>query len=89
MQAIWKFQIDDGVAEMPEGAHVLSVGVQDGKIMAWALVDTDAPKEGRLFRIYGTGMLLGPLSTARAYESRFLGTVFSGPFVWHVFEAER
>ena len=40
---IWKFSIPfsppSGLAQMPQGAKVLSAGVQDNDIVIWALVD--------------------------------------------------
>ena len=57
----------------------LHVAVQDSIITIWALVDTEAPLISRRFKVIGTG---GAITD---YE-KFLGTVFQGPLVWHVFD---
>jgi hypothetical protein len=67
---------------MPEGAHVLTVGMQVGEIIAWATVDPDAPREERTFLVRGTGHKLN------GREGRYIGTVFPGSLVFHVFEAK-
>jgi hypothetical protein len=83
---IWKFQldrVDSQQISMPKEAQVLSVAMQHGNICIWATVSPDAPNEDRVFEIRGTG---NPLP-ADFYEDRiFIGTVFDGPYVWHVFE---
>ena len=66
---------------LPQAANVINVGVQDGTITLWAMVDTDAPSEEITIRIYGTGQEIDP--NLVLYP---LGTVFDGPYVWHVFE---
>ena len=58
MLTIHKFPFattDNVTIEMPEGALILDVQVQEHIPCLWALVDPDAPKVGRSFRIYGTG----------------------------------
>jgi hypothetical protein len=69
--------------DLPAGAHVLTVQVQDHVPMAWAIVDTDAPKQPREFEIFGTGWELPPGS-----QLRYISTIQaqSGRLVWHVFE---
>ena len=73
---------DYPVVSMQKGARVLSVGVQHGQIQVWALVNPEAPKELRRFRIAGTGH---PLEE-ELERLRFIGTVQMGDFVWHIFE---
>ena len=67
-------------------AKILSVGIQNPhKISMWALVDPDIEKAiVRTIGIVGTGNHIA-FSTEKG-DNRFLGTVFDGPFVWHVFE---
>ncbi len=80
--------------EMPQGARIL--GVQVVKAMGgylgvlevetpciWALVNTEEGKTvRRMFRVYGTGRpIKEPLESLT-----YIGTVQTGPFVWHVFE---
>ena len=85
MKTIWKYPIqEEAIFEMPKGAEILSVQVQDGLPTLWALVDPDAPKERRGFLVVGTGWKLSHewFSQARI----FIGTVQLGGFVWHIFE---
>jgi hypothetical protein len=81
MSAVWKFQIawDQPAVEMPDGAKVLTAAVQDQTVCIWALVDPDAPKVRRHFRVYGTGH-------KHPGDGRYISTVFMGPLVFHVFE---
>lgn len=41
--------------EMPKGAEILAVQLQDREPQIWALVDENAEKETRTFRVIGTG----------------------------------
>ena len=52
-------------------------------VCLWAVVNTEEAKlVRRLFRIYGTGReIKEPLESLN-----YIGTVQTGPFVWHVFE---
>lgn len=51
----------------------------------WVEVDSDVSEEIRTFEVYGTGhMIKAELGKARAY----VGTVFEGPFVWHIYEVK-
>lgn len=71
--------------EMPEGARVLSVGVQgDDAMVVWALVDPEAKKVVRRFAVYPTG-----LSEVSEHPVNFVGTVMfeRGRLVFHVFNA--
>lgn len=81
MKKVWKFSIDldDHVTiDMPGGAELLHVGLQDG-IKIWALVDPHQPLEKRRFRVAGTGH---PIDV----DVDPVGTVMDGRFVWHIFE---
>lgn len=66
---------------MPEGARLLSVQLQGGKICLWAIVDPSSRPQARCIRIAGTGH---PIEDGLA----FIGTVqtVGGVLVWHVFE---
>lgn len=71
------------VVRLRVGAKVLSVGTQrPGWITLWVEVDPEAVEQNRTFFVVGTGHHI----PERA--GRFLGTVFDGPFVWHVYEAK-
>ena len=81
--------------EMPQGTRILAVQGQKqilgeflGPMAAetvclWAMSNTEESKTvRRMFRIYGTGKPINedPL------DLDYIGTVQTGPFVWHVFE---
>lgn len=83
--------------EMPQGARILAVQILAGPIIAnglgvssrretpylWAWSNTDeSRKVRRMFRIYGTGR---PIEEDPA-DLDYIGTVQTGPFVWHIFE---
>jgi len=82
-RVIYKYTLDQArmILSMPRGAIVLSVGVQNGVICLWVLVEPLAEFTQRAFRWYGTGQPIDEYG-------RYIGTVqVSGlGFVWHVFE---
>lgn len=86
-KAVWKFEFEvsgEALVEMPDGAKVISVGVQcPGHICLWAICDIrpNWKKVMRTFWVRGTGH---PLQIDDARE-RFIGTAFDRSFVWHVF----
>jgi hypothetical protein len=81
---IYKYPLtlaDEQIVELPLASRILSVGMQDGGIFVWALVDEAARATVSVrFWIRGTGHPADSLSFAT-----FLGTVFDRQFVWHVF----
>lgn len=84
MRTIWKYEL--GVADaivmyLPQGAIILTVQNQDGRMTMWAEVLPDAPKERRIFVIRGTGHPM------QGNETIYIGTVqMSYGLVWHVYE---
>lgn len=86
---IWKYTLeppdsgDIAVLNIPEGAKILSLQVQDGHPRLWVLVDDKQPKQKRLFRILPTWyhFQLKP-------EMNFIGTfqLDDEGLVFHVFE---
>lgn len=83
---VWKYPYDFTVGEafavfMPSGAQILHADMQGNIPTIWALVDPEAIKEPRSFRICGTGH---PLPSNRPLLH--VGTMQSGAFVWHIFE---
>ncbi len=85
MKKIWKYTLpvnDHPVLPMQKGAKVLSVDVQHGDIQVWALVDPEAPRVIRRFRMAGTGHSLED----EIASMRFIGTVQMGDLVRHIFE---
>ena len=65
---------------MPKGAKILCVQMQYGIICIWAEVEETHSPEERLFRIVGTGHPIPAECT------KYVGTVQSHGFVWHVYE---
>jgi hypothetical protein len=96
MKKIWKFEIHaeyalgavtwEGrqVIPMPCGAVILSVGLQEGRPMLWALVNPEAPLDKRTVHIVATGSELGDEFGGRS----FIGTLIfgTGGIILHVFE---
>jgi hypothetical protein len=83
---MFKYLISSGTSMqvdvlMCEGAVIRAVGMQDDAIHAWAEtpVDGDPFTVTRTFRVIGTGWPVPDPGT-------YLGTVFDGPYVWHVYE---
>jgi hypothetical protein len=82
---IYKFEVpiyDDAVIMMPKGARILSVQVQHGKPVLWALVDHNAPEVKRRFAVRGTGHDIDGL------VGEFVGTfqLRDGRLVFHLFD---
>lgn len=85
MKQIWKYPIGLGETEwaIPRGAQVLTAQLQmpPGVLSVWALVDTQAEKETRLFKVYGTGHDVTDKNLS------YISTIQIGALVWHVFES--
>jgi hypothetical protein len=81
MRSIYKYVIPPNASgiKMPKGATVIHAGPQGADICLWARVNPSADEEIRSFVVVGTG---GAVDDAAVH----VGTVFQGPFVWHVFE---
>jgi hypothetical protein len=90
MKQIYKYKlenIDEQSVEMPAGAKILTVQVQYGNPVIWAICDTEAEKtETRVFRIYGTGHDID-----ESVSDTYIGSyqLYSGQFVGHLFEKYR
>ena len=89
-KTIWKYPLPVGVEftlQLPEGAEVMAVRLQQGHVLdnqpvIWALVDPGAPKVAREFSIYATGdPIEGPIDLFG-----YVDTWQSGGLVWHLFE---
>jgi hypothetical protein len=78
MKTIYKYTLTPSV-EMPIGAEILDIQMQDDLIRMWALVDPNAPLEERRFETVGTGWSVGA-------GLQHIKTFQEGSFVWHVFE---
>lgn len=85
MKTIYKYKINPFKDEhpLPSGAQILSVGEQNGQIHLWALVDTENKEEDYYFEVIGTGWEIEP---PKGGQRKFIGTVFIGDYVWHVFQ---
>ena len=72
-----------GAIYMPNGAKILSVGVQGLSLMLWAEVDPKRTEYPRHFEVFGTGHELhSDIGTSR----EFIGTAFMEDLVWHIYE---
>lgn len=84
-KAIWKYEVPDTgevTLSMPRGAMAMTVQVQRGTPVMWAMVDPLAPKVERHFRVIGTGWEFDTSGLL------YVGTyqVSGGDFVFHLFE---
>jgi len=85
-EVIWKYtlSITSGAQrlEMPQGARLLSVAEQAGKLCLWAMVDPAKSHTTRYVEVTGTGQ---PLDAG--INRRLIGTVITDDFTaHHVFE---
>lgn len=88
MRTIFKYPLelnleDTLILTLPWGAMPLSVGVQNGRIMLWALVDPDQTEMADL--PFGVMPIGGPDLPEHFNANDFMGTVQMGVFVFHVF----
>lgn len=69
---------------IPMGAELLTVQLQHGEPVLWAMVEPEAPKVMRHVQMYGTGWPIG----VNDELIKFLGTVQCNGdiLVWHFFE---
>jgi len=85
MRVIYKYELARTI-QLPIDSQVLKVGMQNGGMYIWALVDPNQKnKSQRNFEIIGTG---------HSFEFDYLthtyiDSVFDGPFVWHVWEVNK
>lgn len=87
-QVIWKYKVEDRPftdLQMPGGAEILSVAIQENHAYIWALVNPNQKNlVTRRIHIIGTGHpFTEPLG-------KYIGTIymdsFIGPLVWHYFD---
>jgi hypothetical protein len=88
MKRIYKYPVSPGPFRhmMPAQAEMLTVRLQNGHAMLWALVDTTAGDEWRSFVAIGTGFditehIIGYVGTFEIDEGH-------GPLVFHLFEVQ-
>ena len=79
--SVYRQQIRN-VINIPKGATILSVRMQQQTPCFWALLDPSSPMELRTFVVYGTG------HTVPDIPGKYIGAVFpkDAKFVFHVFE---
>lgn len=83
MERIWKFELEfksPQVIDMPKGAIILDIQLQENSPCLWAIVNEFAEIEQRRFIFCTTGSRL--LET----EKNYIGTVQENNFVSHLFE---
>lgn len=84
MNTVYKYGFDitdDFELELPKGARILHVDVQNGYPYIWALVDPDAPKEKKKFHLAGTGHPIN--EKIKNHIGTFL--LHEGALVFHLF----
>ena len=81
MKTIYKYELtsQDASMKLPKGAEILTVQIQDGRPMLWALVDPDNVLEDRVISTVGTGWEVED-------NMKYICTYMEGYLVWHVFE---
>jgi len=81
MRTIFKYPVAHGdpYTEMPVGAKIVKVGIQNDRTTVWAEVYPKNNTEKRNFKVYGTGHEIPE-------ESVYVGTFFHEIFVWHLYE---
>ncbi len=85
MKKIWKFAFHPAGLQninMPANTRILSVGVRNDIITLWGLVDPEEKTVNRQFAVRGTGHPVDEV----VENAVFIGTVFVGIFVWHIFD---
>lgn len=81
MKTIYKYELrsQDAIMKLPKEAEILTVAIQDGRPMMWALVDPENVLEDRFIYTVGTGWQVED-------NMKYICTYIEGYFVWHVFE---
>ncbi len=81
MKTINKYTLDsqDWTLQLPKGAELLTVQLQNGIPTLWALVNPMTVTEERHICIVGTGWDVED-------NMKYITTYMDGYFVWHVFE---
>jgi len=88
MRTIYKYTLqhipnERQTKKLPKDTKIVHCAMQHGVPTLWAEVDEENAAlmpEQRHFEIYGTGYSI------MADRSRHVGTIFDGPYVWHIYE---
>ena len=91
MVTIWKYEVlplDNMQSfDLPAGAHIVHFGTDPrSRLCFWALVDTESRLVERHVWCVGTGWPLEECGVAQEVE--YIGSVNSGPYVWHLLVEE-
>jgi hypothetical protein len=97
IKQIWKFPLQrNGDIEMPKGAEILCVQEIGELPYMYALVDPNAEKEKREYKVFATGQDIETekevqqelVNATYKIDMRYIGTfkLFRGNLVYHVFE---
>jgi len=81
MKTIYKYTLNskDCTLQLPKGAEILTVQLQNENPTLWALVNPITVTEERYICIVGTGWQVED-------NMKYITTYMDGYFVWHVFE---
>lgn len=87
MRTVWKYKLNLGETEwvLPHSHKVVATGIQDdGQIYIWVEQSAEPKQEGskKTFHVVGTGHAL----PEKYPHVDHVGTVFMGPFVWHIYK---
>jgi hypothetical protein len=83
MISIWKYPVgQNGIVEVPIGAKIRKVAMQDGTLTLWCEVSTDTfMREVLQITAYGTGNMIN-----YPREQKYLDTIFlPDGLVWHIY----
>ena len=84
MKSIWKYELvntDVQSVDMPLGAEILTVQMQNGKPHIWCLVNEKEEKAFRKIRIICTGE-----SIKSHFTGKYIGSYQDGVYVFHLFD---
>jgi hypothetical protein len=81
MKTIYKYTLDskDCTLQLPKGAEILTIKLQNNIPTLWALVNPMTVTEERHICIVGTGWQVED-------NMKYITTYMDAYFVWHVFE---
>ena len=82
MKTIYKysFEIEDSFSLiLPYGFEILKVDIQNSVPCFWALIDDKNEVVNVDFKIFGTGFSI------KDDNLKYSGTIYQGPYVWHLF----
>lgn len=83
MKVIYKYPLkiqEFQLVPLPDGAEILSIQEQDGKLMLWAIVENENEKSYLALNIYGTGQKI-----KEGKLLKYISTAQLDSFVWHIF----